>query len=118
MAITIREGAVAIITTSIVDKDGTKITNARLNELRLTYFDRRSRRIINSRQDQDALNANGVTVSNGDVTWVTSVSDSAIIDPPTAPERHVATFRFRYDGTTWGDGEIDIDVTNLRGQGV
>jgi len=55
----IREGASAILTTTIKDLDGNALAPADLDSLTLTLRDEPTRSIINERDDQDVLNANG-----------------------------------------------------------
>lgn len=76
------------------------IPAADLVTLTLTLYDTATNGIINSRDAQNILNANNVTVdSDGLVTFTMQPEDNAIIGAPAAntPEAHGMQFRW-----TWG----------------
>lgn len=96
-----------IFTGTLVTEDGvTPIPDGSLETLTLTLVDERTREVINSRNAQDVLNANGVTVdeTTGELTWVSSAADNPFVKLAPPPlegeiERHLAIFEW-----TWNDG--------------
>lgn len=98
---------------TIVDEDDVAIPDANLDALALTYYDRATGDVINSREDQDVLNDNNVTVVNGVVTWSGQVADAAIVTATKDYEVHVALWEFTYETTKKGKHETVIRVRNL-----
>ena len=96
---------------ALVQDDGqTPIPNGSLQTLTLTLTDRRTGAVINNRNAQNALNANGVTVDTtsnpptGALVWKASAADNPIVNSEPnledgAIENHEAVFAW-----TWTDG--------------
>lgn len=109
---TITEGVSTKLTGQIVDEDGTGIGSSSLTTLTLTLcVNGNLSRIINSRNQQNVLNTNNVTVnSSGNLVWQMTTTDNAIVDNvPT--ERHVAIFQWTYSsGTKTGKESIEFYV--------
>ena len=78
----------------------------------LTHYDRLTGDILNSRTDQNVLNANNVTVTNGAVVWSMQILDNPILDTTLPAEIHVALWEWT---TTDGAGkhETIFRVINL-----
>lgn len=77
------------------DNDGAVIPVANLSALTLTLRDAKSGSIVNSRNAQSVLNANGVTVnSSGALVWTIAIADTTLLDASLESEEHVAEFLF------------------------
>lgn len=113
----VREKTTVKYTATIKDENGTAIPAASLSSLTLTLYNMGStaRDIINSRDAQNVLNVNNVTIdSNGIITWSMQPNDNAIIDANKKTERHRALFVFTWDaGAKKGTHLVDFDVENL-----
>ena len=104
-------------TASVVGNDGvTPLPGATLSTLTLTLYVIKADGtdgIVNTRDNQNVLNANNVTVdANGLLTWAIQTADTALIE--VIPfERHIALFQW-----TWPSGagkhEVVFIVRNLR----
>src|SRR5262245_59212592 len=101
-------------TAVLKDLDGVSIPSATLNTLHLTLYSIHSLAIINSRQAQNVLNANQVTVdANGNLAWEMLPANNAILDDSLATEIHRALFEWTWAGTKSGAHEVDFQVRNL-----
>lgn len=102
-------------TATIVDGDGNAITLAVLTTLTLTLFDENSKVIINSRDGQNILNANNVTVSAGCVlVWTIQALDNPILDDSLDTELHIALFQWTYNGgADSGKHSVGLRVLNF-----
>lgn len=112
----IAEGTTAQITATIEDESGTAIPAASLTTMILTlYLKDTPATTINSRSDQNVLNANNVVIdSSGNLTWTMQPADNAISDTNKTVEHHIALFEWTWSsGTKAGKYEIEIRVTNL-----
>src|SRR4051812_43137329 len=99
----------------IVDEDG--IGFGAIETLTLTLFDKVTQAIINSRDEQDVLNANGVSVdlSTGQLTWALIPADNVILDDTLRQEEHRARFTATWNGSNKQmQHEVTIKVVNLR----
>jgi len=93
------ERSSGVVTATLTDESGTAVPLATVTALTLTLYDQGTRAIINSRRNQNVLNANGVTygASNGLVTWLVRPADMACVSG--APEEvHVALFTCKWEG--------------------
>jgi hypothetical protein len=71
-------GETAVFTATLRDKDGAAIAAASLTSLSLTLTDAHSGGVVNSRNAQNVLNANNVTVnSSGGLVWTIQIADVA-----------------------------------------
>jgi hypothetical protein len=115
MAYTVAELTSAKYTGTLTDESGAAVSGSALTAATLTLFDDVTGTVINSRNAQNVLNANGVTIDNfGALTWVMAPADNTIVKSGLSVERHRAVFTF-----TWGAGkqlvhEVVIAVTNIR----
>jgi len=95
-------------------------TGLTLDSLTLTLYDEATGTIINSRNKQDVLNANGVTVNLsgpdvGEVAWQPDSADMKIVTLNTrSPERHIALWEWTWTGgSRYGKREMLIPVEDL-----
>lgn len=101
--------------TLVDDETRAPIPASLLLTLKLTLFDRSSGTKINSRDLQNVLNTNGVTIGqDGVLVWRATAADNPIVGSPAvnAKEQHEARFDFTW-GTRRGDHRVFIDVVNL-----
>jgi len=118
----VRESSSARLTATIKDETETPIPAVSLGTLTLLLYDQRTElaspgstaAVINSRNRQDVLNANGCVVdSSGNLTLTLSPADNVIVNTGESSERHVALFEWTYGaGLKGGKEEVLIDVTN------
>ena len=99
---TVLEKTTAQYTATLKDEAGVVIPSADLTTLTLTLYDEATGAIINSRDNQNVLNATGVSIdASGLLTWTMDPDDNAIVDTSLAPGRtelHVARFDFTWSG--------------------
>ncbi len=102
-------------TAVLVDESDVPVGSTIITALTLTLYDKASGAIINSRNDQNALNANGVTLDvSGNLAWTVSYLDNVILDSGKHVEHHVALFEWVWaSGTKEGRHEVAIQVVNL-----
>lgn len=121
LATTLLEGQTGLYTVDIEDENGNAVDISQLTTFTLTYYDKETREIINSRDGQDVFQTNDVTIATAigpplvtTLTWSIQPNDAIIIDDRRAQEHHVALFEW-----TWGGGarhaahSIDFIVENL-----
>lgn len=103
------------LTGVLQDETGAVVVAAQLSALTLTLFDVASGTKINSWDNQDALNTNGVTVdSSGNLVWTMVPNDNALVDSTKQVELHRALFKWTWaSGVKTGRHYIDIVVENL-----
>ncbi len=111
------EDAVALLKATLKDETDAVIPSTSLTKLTLTLWNEADGSIINSRNDQNVLNANNVTVdSSGKLAWTAQTADNPIIDDSKDYEFHVARFKFEYGGgnpTKRGYRYVRIRVRNM-----
>src|SRR3990167_5575221 len=99
--VVVDEGEHADIVGEFLDMNGDTILKASLSTVKLTLYDRTTLAVINSRNLQNVLDANGGTVdSSGEITMRLNATDNAILDVADELEagdieEHIARF-------TWG----------------
>ena len=108
---------------TLFDKDEvTVIPGSVLDSLTLTYFQEYSEVIINSRNGQNVLQVNGVTVDElGRIRWTLSLADAVILDDSLHQEPHIAQFNLTYPGASGEEvstHRVRILVTNLSKVGI
>lgn len=110
----INEHSSARVQFTVKDQAAVAIPAADLNAFTLTLYDVATGEILNGRDNQNVLNANGVTVdAAGLVTWLMQPADNAVLNQErTTVETHIALFTF-----TWDEGhhhyDLPITVRNL-----
>ena len=102
----------------IQDEDGVAIPAASLTTLRLTHYLPVSDAIVNSRDDQNVLNANDVTVSaEGALEWSLQEEDTALAGSITSGgwyQDHVALFEYTWDsGAKRNNHEVKFKVLSI-----
>src|SRR3972149_284487 len=117
-----RESSTTKLTAVVKDESETVIPAASIGTLTLMLYDQKTEldspgstgAIINSRNRQDILNANGCTVdSSGNMVMTFTPADNAIVNTGLSSERHVALFEYTYAaGLKAGKDEVLIDVIN------
>lgn len=100
----VRERSSGRVTAVLQDETGAVIPSSSLSTLTLTLYDVATNTILNSRDAQNVLNANNVTVDgSGNLTWTVQPADHAVVSTkPRARERHRGVFDF-----TWTGGKRD-----------
>ena len=100
---------------TITDETSTPIPGSSLTTLTLTLYDRRTGQILAGRDDQNILNANGVTVdAQGKLQWTMSAADSPHVAGDGSVETHVALFRWTFaSGTKAGHSEVYFQVRDV-----
>jgi hypothetical protein len=112
----VKEKTSAIYTAILKDGSGNPIALSDITTLTLTYFNEDDS-IINTRNAQNVLNTNDVTVhiTSGLLTWTLGVVDTTIATQTKDTELHVARFDFTYGTPTkTGRHEAGFRCVNLR----
>ncbi len=105
-------------TATVKDDAGVALPAASLTTLTLTLYVINAdgtTTIVNSRNAQNVLNVNNVTVdTNGLVTWSVQVADTTFVDATLPFERHIARFDWTWSsGSKTGRHEVVLNVQNL-----
>lgn len=108
---------------AIISDGVSPIPAATLKTLTLTYFNGIGEAVINTRDDQDVLNVNQVTVDvNGNLVWKMEAADTIIVDTTLRrgqDEIHVALFTWTWDDADvverTGRYEVEIPVRQTKG---
>ena len=102
-------------TDPLLDEDGAAVAGASLTTATLTLYELKTGTILNSRNAQNVLNANNVTISAaGVVAWTMLPADNAIVNDRLDQELHVAVFDFRWDaGVSRAIHEVRFLVNNI-----
>jgi hypothetical protein len=110
----IAEKTSAKVTAVIKDEDGNAIPSGSLDSLKLTLYVKGTDTHVNSRDAQNVLNANDVTVdAQGNLTWLLRPEDTVMNGTGTS-EVHVALFEWAWNGgTKAGKHEIEMTIVNL-----
>lgn len=113
------EGSTPIYEFELVDEVDGAIIGSNLTGMKLWYHQDYSKVTVNSRENQDVLNLNNVSIpSNGNkVTWKLQSADTKILNPNLAEEPHRAIFSWTFNRLGGGTGEgshvVIILVKNL-----
>ena len=111
----IEEKSSAVYTVTVKDNNGTAIGSGSMDALTLTLVNRADDTVLNSRTDQNVLNANNVTVSGlGVITFTLQAADTAMVDPLREFETHRATFKLTYGTTNTRNWAVDFNIHNLK----
>lgn len=112
---TVTERTSARYTGTLKDETGATVAGSALTTATLTLFDTKTGTILNTRNAQNVLNANDVTISEaGALVWLMAPADNSIVTDTLPAEGHRAVFSF-----TWGAGkrlvhEVQISVRNIQ----
>ena len=114
----INQNTAAVYSATLEDDDGTPISYTLINTITLLYYDLASGTIINSRNVQDVLNTNNVTINTlGVLEWIVQPADATILDTTLLRgqyETHIAVFDFFWSaGTLRGRHEVQLDILAL-----
>lgn len=99
----IPEASTAALSLQLTDEGGEALDRDRIASLTLTLYDEDSEAVINEREDQSILNANGGSVdASGLLTLTLDPADNPILATGKEQERHVAllTWEWGADGAT------------------
>ena len=111
---TINEGSTAVYRSVLRDEEGVTIPDSVINTLTLTLSHVGTGAIINSRNGQNVLNANNVTVDgSGNLVFALQALDTVIIDDTQSKEYHRATFQCRFDTNKHSNWDVDFRIRNL-----
>jgi hypothetical protein len=116
------EGTTGVYVFELVDEGNVTVEASQINTLTLTYCDWTDGMIINSRQAQNVLNANNVTLVTPPslplvttLTWDIQVEDTVMVHPSLPWEVHVAVFRWSWAGMArFGAHLMAFGVRRLR----
>ena len=113
-AVSVDEGESCIITATLYDATGEVLAKAAISTLTVSLINEADGSIINSREDQDILDANGGTVSTpGVVTLKLQPADNVMVDTSgSEKEVHVVAFEW-----TWTDGQ-SVSMTGRQEYGM
>jgi hypothetical protein len=112
---TVNEQTTARYTAKLLDEIGAAVPSSALTSLTLLLYDKATGQILNSRNTQNVLNANGVSIDgSGNLTWVMDPADNAIVTDSNATEVHIAVFIGRWGVTKKVTHDLAITVRNLR----
>lgn len=97
---TINERTSALYTATLLNELGGVIDGGTLDSLTITAYDVTTEEIINSRNAQNCLNTNGVTISAlGVLKWQMTPADSSIVGTGTT-EQKAAMFVIGWGGSS------------------
>jgi len=120
LSTTLLEATTGLLTFLLVDSVGEGVPVSMLTTLTLTYYDVISGTIVNSRNAQNVLNANDVSVTTAGspavttIEWQIQPADTAMVDPELALEYRVAQFRWTWDSGTRHDAfQVQFAVENM-----
>ena len=111
----VREKTTRRYTAALKDETGAAIGGGALSSLKLTLYNRADGSIINTRNQQNVLNANGVAVdSSGNLTWTMEPADNPIVDAALSYEEHVALFEIGWSSDAKKNNhDVIIRVENV-----
>lgn len=109
------ERTTRVLTATLQSRTGTVITLAEVSTLTLTYYNVADGSTLNSRDGQNVLNTNNVTLhaTSGLLTWTMQPADTAIVDDNLLIERHRALFEWTLTNGEAGKSVIDVTVRNV-----
>lgn len=94
---------------SFLDADGSAIAESNLTALTLTYRHRFTGTVINSRNAQSVLDANGGTVAtDGTLTWQLVAAETPITDTTRDIDEYEALIRWTYDSGARAGAQVFI----------
>lgn len=97
-------GESAVFTGTLYDTAGVAIPLANISSLTLTLTNARTGAVVNSRNAQNVLNANNVTVNatTGAMSWLIQAADTTMVDGSFSTEDHIAKFVWTYETSKVG----------------
>lgn len=113
----IKERQTLTYTFVLKDEAGVVIPASALSAAVLTVYSAASEAIVNSREAQNVLNANNVTISElGVVTWTLQPSDVTMLNQALEEETHRCVFLFTWTAsgnTRTHPHEVDFVLDNI-----
>ena len=104
----------------LVDQNNAAIDVAQLETVTLTYYDKETRQIINTRDGQNILQANNVIITTvagppivTTLIWSIQQEDTVIIDSRRELETHIALFEWTWATTRKGVHEVQFQVESI-----
>jgi hypothetical protein len=120
LSTTLLEATTGLLTFTLVDSDGAGVPVSMLTTLTLTYYDVISGTIVNSRNVQNVLNTNDVSITTvgspavTTVEWQIQPADTPMVNPDLAVEYRVAQFRWTWDSGARHDAyQVQFAVENM-----
>jgi len=110
---TVRENSTALVSgMQLQDENGSPVGSSSLTSITLTLYDKYTGEMLNNRNEQNILNANGVTIdTDGFISWLMDPADNRIVNAEGRPEDHVALFEWSWaSGTKKGNAELILQV--------
>ena len=111
----IKEQETGVFSFTIRDEDGVVIPASQLTAVLFTVYVPTSGAIVNTRNAQNVLNQNNVTISEaGVVAWTQQIADVTILDDTLEMETHRCLFLFTWQGGARSKPyEVDFELENL-----
>lgn len=102
-------------TGTLRDEIGNAVGSSIIEALTLTLSDKATGTIINSRNQQNVLNVNSVTLdASGNLVWTGTPADAAVVNTAAKNPRLSALFIFTWNaGAKTGKHEFEIAVHNI-----
>lgn len=96
------------------DEDGFALPLSAVSALELTLLNARDGSVINSRNEQNILNANQVTysTSTGELVWRALGADSPMVNDDAYAELHIAHFHCEYGSVGELNWKLIVEVEN------
>lgn len=96
----ITEGSTQIYTVTLVDESGDPIPLAQISSIQLTYKNDLKDTVINTREDQNVLNANDCTyhATDGTFTWNLQVADTTAVNADLRFDTNLAVITWTWNG--------------------
>lgn len=115
---TVNEQTTFLYTCTLKDESGVVIPLSAVSSLTITLYDEDTGAIINSRDGQNALNANNVTLhsTSGLLSWIAQPADNAIVTATRVAgsvEKHKVLFKWTWATSKKGNHELQILVRQM-----
>lgn len=111
----IAEATTALLALQLTDETDAPLTLGEIAAVTLTLYEKRSRAILNGRDEQDIKNTNGGIVDGDGSLGVTlSLDDNRLTSQSHLSEYHVALIEWTWEGgDKAGSKEVTFRVVNL-----
>jgi hypothetical protein len=115
MAFQVNEQSTALLSGIFTDEAGAVVGSGEMDTIKATLYNRSNEQIINSRNEQDILNANGGTLDvSGNFTFTFDPADGEIINTEEPYEVHILLLEWTFaSGTKGGNQQVELTVMNL-----